>query len=483
MESRLRDDASGFVMTTVTPTELATIATSLRLEGDGPLSIEGLAAAIGQPTDTSAYLILGVLSGKIPKENEILTFMREWRASNLRAVIADIPRRRRAQRDPVQIVSGVVVDVTDTARTLFTTGIQRVARETLSRWSTYQAMELIVWDKRRQAFVRADSVEAGLASLQTVAASQPAIIIPFRCSFFLPEIAVDVQRASALRSIAAHSGSSTVAVGFDCIPITTAETAGPGMPGAFSRYLSTLARFNVVAPISEAAGAEFGGWRAMLAGAGLRGPEIDVVALPSSIDSDSTADPRGTRLTLGLGDGTIVLGVGSREPRKNHLNLLHASELNWQAGLDFTLVLVGGNAWETRRVDTLIKDLRRRGRKIITLAGVGDSVVWNLYALSRFTVFCSINEGFGLPVVESLSVGTPVLTSNFGSMKQLGDGKGALLVDPHDAQAMADRMSELLNDDDLLAKLVTQTGGAHGTTWDGYARHLHRLVTAEATDL
>jgi glycosyltransferase involved in cell wall biosynthesis len=342
-------------------------------------------------------------------------------------------------------------------------------------------MELIVWDKRRQAFVSADPVEVGLATLHTLAASQPAIVIPFRCSFFLPEIAVDVQRASALRSIAVHSGSSTVAVGFDCIPITTAETAGPGMPGAFSRYLSTLARFDVVAPISEAAGAEFGGWRAMLAGAGLTGPEIDVVALPSSIDSDLIADPRSTRSTLGLGDGTVVLGVGSKEPRKNHLNLLHSCELNWQAGRDFTLVLVGGNAWETRRVDTLIDDLRRRGRTIVTLAGVDDVVVWNLYALSRFTVFCSINEGFGLPVVESLSIGTPVLTSNFGSMKQLGDAKGALLVDPHDPRAMADRISELLDDDDLLAKLVTQTGSENGTTWDTYARHLHGLLTAEMT--
>ncbi len=62
-----------------------------------------------------------------------------------------------------------------------------------------------------------------------------------------------------------------MAIGFDCIPVSTAETAGAGMPGAFSKYLSTLARFDAVAPISFAASHEYAGWRRMLSGAGLIG--------------------------------------------------------------------------------------------------------------------------------------------------------------------------------------------------------------------
>jgi glycosyltransferase involved in cell wall biosynthesis len=465
-------------MTRATTAQVLTIAASLNLESGNLSDLRGLAALIGQPTASAAYLVLGVLTAKIPTEDEILTFVREWRTSDLATAVRRIPRHQHSPYDRVRVVSGVVVDVTDTAHSLFTTGIQRVARETLSRWSRHQELELIVWDATRQVFVAADSTEAGLATLETVPPREPATVIPFRCSFFLPEIAVEVPRASALRAIAQHSDSSTVAIGFDCIPVTTAETAAPGMPGAFSRYLSTLARFTVVVPISDAAGIEFTGWRAMLAGAGLPGPKIEVVALPTIIESASTGDPRVTRRKLKLDRSAVVLGVGSKEPRKNHLNLLHACEVNWQSGREFTLVLVGGNAWETRRIDTLISDLRRRGRKIVTLAGVDDALVSDLYALARFTVFCSINEGFGLPVVESLSVGTPVLTSNFGSMKQLGESKGAVLVDPHNPDAMADRMAELLDDDNLIATLVAQTGGVAGTTWDDYARAVHRLVIA-----
>lgn len=470
-------------MTTVTSGEMVTLANGLTADPKGISSLPRLESAIGKPTENAAYLILGVLTARIPTDDDIRTFVREWRVSSLASVVARIPpgRRRRARHSRVRVADGVVVDVTDTARTPFTTGIQRVARETLRSWSGYQAMDLIAWDKKRQIFIGVDGAEPERATLNSFSDRGLDVIIPFRCALLLPEIAVDVTRAAALRAIAVHSASSTIAIGFDCIPVTTAETAGPGMPGAFSRYLSALARFTIVAPISEAAGLEYSGWRAMLAGAGLVGPEIRVVSLPSSVAPASTAGSRDTRVDLALGDGTIVLGVGSREPRKNHLNLLHACELNWQAGRAFTLVLVGGNAWESRRVDTLISDLQRRGRKIVTVARVDDDILHELYELSRFTVFCSINEGFGLPVVESLSHGTPVLTSEFGSMKQLGEGRGALLVDPHNPDAIAAGMARLLDDDTLLATLKSHTRGADGKTWDDYAREIHRLVFISST--
>lgn len=467
-------------MTSITADEIRIIAGALDIPPADLPDLPALDRAVGGPDASTAYLVLGVLTGRIPSEESILTFVREWRARDLTSVVGELSRRRWRRTAPIRVVTGVVADVTDTARTTFTTGIQRVARETLSRWSRYEQVELIVWDKARSTFVAASAAEASLASLGTVGPRERGVVIPFRSSFFLPEIAVDVPRATALRTVAQFSGSSTLAVGFDCIPVTTAETAGPGMPGAFSRYLSTLARFGTIAPISDAAGVEYSGWRHMLSGAGIAGPDIQVAALPTSIESASAGDHGATRSQLALGDAPVVLAVGSKEPRKNHLNLLHAAEVNWRHGHDFTLVLVGGNAWEARRVDTLISDLRRRGRRIITLSGVDDSVVWDLYGIARFTVFCSINEGFGLPVVESLSLGTPVLTSDFGSMRQLGENRGALLVDPHDPDAMASKMAELLTDDELVARLsaLAVDAGAPSSTWDDYARSLHAHLTA-----
>lgn len=465
-------------MTRMQATEVAFVAAALGVDTPAKLSAANLEQAIGNPSDNVSYLILSVLTARIPTDDDVRSFTREWRASDLPSVINQIPPRlRRLSRSRrVRLSSGVVVDVTDTARSPFTTGIQRVVRETLSRWSADRELELVVWDSTNRTFVRANAEQASRASLGTVRASGNDVIVPFRASFFLPEISVDAERTAALRTIALHSASSTVAVGFDCIPVTTAETAGPGMPGAFSQYLSTLARFTVILPISEAAGAEYRGWRDMLAGAGLTGPAINVVSLPTAIASVRPSSSREVGTEAGADAQPMVLAVGSREPRKNHLNLLHACELNWQAGRKFSLVLVGGNAWETRRVDELIERLQRRGRDIVVLTSVEDDVLDELYDQSRFTVFCSLNEGFGLPVVESLSRGTPVLTSSFGSMAELGWRRGALDVDPHDPRAIADAIARMLDDDALTERLKSEARVGAGWTWDDYTAAIRGIL-------
>lgn len=456
-------------MTRLHPRDVAVIANALELSGVSTLA--GLARAVPKPDLQVAYLIAHVIQRRVPDANDLLTFVREWRARGLGSAVKDLPGPAWSSRhSEVRVSRGIVVDITDTASSRFTTGIQRVARETLRRWTATHSLEPVVWDRALSRFVVPGSEQLGRAEVSTPAA-EGTMVIPFRGQLFLPEIAVDLRRADALRVIAEHSGVRAVAVGFDCIPITTAETAGPGMPGAFSRYLGALSRFDVVAPISEAAGAEYRGWRRMLTGAGIEGPAIEVVPLPAE-SAGHVLDAESTRSELGLGESPVVLSVGSKEPRKNHINLLHACELVWRRGVEFTLVIVGGNAWEARRVDQMISHLRSKNRRILALSGVDDQTVWNLYALARFTTFCSVNEGFGLPIVESLSAGTPVLTSNFGSMRQLGERKGAILVNPHDANAMSDALYDLLTNDQLIDELRNLSGEVGMNTWEEYARSL-----------
>jgi glycosyltransferase involved in cell wall biosynthesis len=170
--------------------------------------------------------------------------------------------------------------------------------------------------------------------------------------------------------------------------------------------------------------------------------------------------------------------VGSHEPRKNHLHLLLAAELRWRRGDDFVLVMVGGNSWDTIRFDSMVERLRAAGRDIITLSNADDAVVWSLYRIARFSVFCSLNEGFGLPVVESLASGTPVVTSNFGSMRELGEGYGAVLADPRDTNSMASAMDLLMNNQTEYDRLRAETSTLPPRSWDGYAEQLWALVSA-----
>ena len=174
----------------------------------------------------------------------------------------------------------------------------------------------------------------------------------------------------------------------------------------------------------------------------------------------------------------MVLVVGSHEPRKNHLAVLHAAELLWRRGtavqpdlhrrqlLEQRAVRRHPAGLQTARPAGRV-DLRRRRRP-----------AWGAYRLARFTVFPSLNEGFGLPVVESIACGTPVITSDFGSMREIADaGGGALLVDPRDDHAMADAMRTLLTDDAELERLAKQARQRPLRTWDTYADETWDLLT------
>lgn len=491
---------------------LVRVAEALGLETGGtPRTLDAartiLVTRLAEPSAETSYLLLAAIVGQIPTGEEVIALERRWRLSGVATAIDTVLAMARAlerwkpRRAPsVRIERGTVVDVHDTAHTSFTTGIQRVTRSVLPIWLGTANLTLVGWTGEFEAPRSLSVAEEALAGRTTPAPpARPEIVIPYQATWILPEIAVDVRRAARTRAIALYSGSRAVAIGYDCIPITSAETAGGGMPGGFANYLAALAEFDVIAPISGGSGVEFEGWRGMLGGAGLSGPRIVTVELateavggtaealrgPQGAGSpEGAGSPQGAGVVEGLGIGageTVVLAVGSHEPRKNHLALLQAAELVWAAGTDFTLVMIGGNSWDRADFDAALAAARARGRRIILLTGAPDATVGALYERARFTVFPSLNEGFGLPVVESIGVGTPVITSDFGSMRESAEGFGGFLVDPRSDAAIAAAMTRLLTDDALLAQLTAETVKAPKRTWDAYATGLWTAFAPETT--
>jgi glycosyltransferase involved in cell wall biosynthesis len=169
--------------------------------------------------------------------------------------------------------------------------------------------------------------------------------------------------------------------------------------------------------------------------------------------------------------------VGSFEPRKNHLGVLQAAEGLWRQGLDFEVVFIGGSGWGTDLPER-IAALRRQGRPVTQRQGVGEAELEAAYRSARLSVFPSVHEGFGLPVAESLALGTPVITSDFGSMRELASGGGAIMVDPYDDEALEAAMGRLLTDDTELEALRTQITSRPRRDWDDYARDLWDTLVA-----
>ncbi|MDJ0336523.1 glycosyltransferase [Salinibacterium sp. G-O1] len=436
-----------------------------------------LAAAIDSAGERGAYLARAVLSGRIPLEGEVRETRSEFAADSVSALDALVAATRAAHRfqRPARVVleSGLVVDVTDTSQSEFTTGIQRVARELVGASVRLgRNPRLVSWNTHTGELFSVTGDAAVRGGAPGLRDAERHLVVPDGAQLLLPEIAVDRDRAQRLASLALFGAERSVAVGFDCIPITTAETAGPGMPGAFSRYLAGISRFSAVVAISGAAQTEFTGWSQMLPSAGVSAPAIDRVDLPITPIDVEPATPGALVQAHSLGECPVVLSVGSHEPRKNHLIVLWAAEILWREGVDFTLVFVGGNSWRSEEFTELVARLQQQGRHIRLVSNAPDATVAGLYAIATVSVFCSVNEGYGLPVAESLAMGTPVVTANFGSQRDIGEDRGAILVDPRDPHAIAASIRTVLLDGDRRDELIQQSRNIEKTSWTSYSEQV-----------
>jgi glycosyltransferase involved in cell wall biosynthesis len=163
----------------------------------------------------------------------------------------------------------------------------------------------------------------------------------------------------------------------------------------------------------------------------------------------------------------FVLAVGTLEPRKNLPRLVEAySSLDTELQHRHPLVVVGALGWET---GPTLASLRSLGDRCVMLGFVSDEALDELYR--RCAVFCypSLGEGFGLPVLEAMAAGAPVITSNMSSLPEVG-GEAAEYVDPHDVASIATGLARLLTDEQRQHWL-SEAGPrqARGFSWASFA--------------
>jgi len=150
--------------------------------------------------------------------------------------------------------------------------------------------------------------------------------------------------------------------------------------------------------------------------------------------------------------GRYILYVGALGPHKNVATLLVAYQrARLEGGLGVRLVVAGSPRWGAH-VLALLETLRVRDE--VTLTGpVPAADLPAMYAGADCFVFPSRYEGFGLPVLEAMACGTPVITSDRGALPEVG-GEAAIVVDPEDPAALAAAMCRVAGDADLRARLA-----------------------------
>lgn len=172
----------------------------------------------------------------------------------------------------------------------------------------------------------------------------------------------------------------------------------------------------------------------------------------------------------GLKAGSYILYVGTLEPRKNITAVLQAYALlpkRIQSG--YPLVLAGGKGWLMEKLEGEIKSLNIASTTILT-GYVPVEHLPALYSGATVFVYPSLYEGFGLPPLEAMACGTPVITSNVSSLPEVV-GDAGIMVDPSDVKRLRDEIERVLDDSSLRASLGDRgMARAKQFTWEKCAR-------------
>jgi alpha-1,3-rhamnosyl/mannosyltransferase len=166
-----------------------------------------------------------------------------------------------------------------------------------------------------------------------------------------------------------------------------------------------------------------------------------------------------------------VLYLGSNKPHKNLVRLIEAWRIVTSSfQLPASCLIVAG-VWDERYPEVKLRAAELGlGDRVIFLGPVAESDLPALYSGATLFAFPSIYEGFGLPVLEAMACGVPVVCSNVSSLPEVA-GAAALLVDPLDVDGLAAAIGRVLADGNLRAEL-RQKGVAQAArfTWEETAR-------------
>lgn len=373
----------------------------------------------------------------------------------------------------------VLIDLSHTSHTRARTGIQRVTR------SLHAALGAdgiaITHDPHRRiwrplepwerANLAADGAAPKRGARWPVAAQlrgrvqrvlgHAAPSLPEHGGLVVPEV-FSPEVAAALPSLLAAVRGPRVALFHDAIALKLPDLTPTKTVARFPAYLVELLAFDGIAAVSEdsrTALLDYWQWLGV--------PAKPVRTIPLGIDSHPPSPP-----TTQPGP-PVVLCVGSIEARKNHVALLDACARLWSDGRQFSLHLIGLAHPQTGAVALeRIRALQAAGRPLRYDGPVSEAAINAAYAGCTFTIYPSLMEGFGLPIVESMVNGKPCICSDRGALGESARGGGCLLVSSVDAAALAAAIDRLLGAPAEVAALAAAARGRCFKSWRDYASEL-----------
>ena len=311
------------------------------------------------------------------------------------------------------------IDVTVISRHDAGTGIQRVVRSIATE---LLSMPLAEWEvvavaaTRKRPYRRVAWPHGEAASDSHAMEARPGDVF-LGLDFALDAVCTHERQLRRFR----HDGGRLWFLMYDLLPAQRPDWFPDSMVVRFRRWLDALARladgfFCISANVEEGLRQE------LLERYGLA-QQVMTRVIPMGADfqrsNSSRGLPAGFDVVMGqLALRPTVLVVGTIEPRKGQAQVLAAFDVLWARGIDMNLVLVGRPGWKTDDFQSSVQQHRERNQRLFWLPDASDQALGLLYEGCSLVVVASFAEGFGLPLIEALKLGKPVLARDIPVFRQ-----------------------------------------------------------------
>ncbi len=261
----------------------------------------------------------------------------------------------------------------------------------------------------------------------------------------------------------------------DLLPLDYPEYFEPGEAAKFRARIATALQYGRAFLVStEAVRRRL---QQEIAARGLEPRPIWAQRFPSPLaDYTTSVAPRRTAQPYFVVIGTI-------EPRKNHLLLLNIwRALARRSATPPRLVIVGARGWENEQVVDMLDRCETLAPHVAEVSHLGSPALAELIAGARAVLAPTYEEGYGLPVVEALAIGTPVIASDTPALREASQGR-ACLLSPLDGEGWRHEIERLAYDESYRAALKARAAGFVAPNWRDYFASLDQfLASLRATD-
>ena len=257
---------------------------------------------------------------------------------------------------------------------------------------------------------------------------------------------------------------------YDMIPILMPHLFGQGMEGHFKKIISSInIESDWVICISESTKRDFCEYTSM------RDDRVFVVPLAASESFFPVSDAstiKTVKEKYDIPEGEYILALSTLEPRKNTLSVIRSFKklIESNPSEKLYLVLAGAKGWKYEEIFSSVLQYPHLRERIVFAGRIADEDLSTLYSGALFFVYPSLYEGFGLPPLEAMACGTPVITSNNSSLPEVV-GNAGIMVDVKEPNSLTEAMIVLYKDIDLREKLAKHSLAQAATfSWEKCAQ-------------